>query len=613
MGGEVILGMPLGMGKPNPLANALYHRAAQDPDVSLTILTALSLARPHASTELQDRLLKPFVERVYGDYEELEYLRATRAGTLPDNIIVHEFFVAPASELNNTYTQQHYLNSNYTHVPRDMHNRKVNVIAQVVASREHDGHREISLSCNPEVILDLLPGIQERKAAGEQILVVGQVHSKLPFMVNSAIVDHEDIDILVEDPVYDSTLMNTPNMPVGMTEHFVGLAASALIKDGGTLQVGIGALGDAVASSVLLRHQDNASYRKLLQQCGYTVDHFPALKESGDLGSFKKGLYGCSEMVTYGLFSLFQAGVLTRTVQNPDGQQVCIHGGFYLGPNALYEGLRELSPKMLASIDMTNISFVNSLYGDEARKREDRIHARFINTAFSVTLLGAAIADQLEDGRMLSGVGGQYNFVAQAHELEGARSVLLVRATRMRDGEVSSNIVWNYGHTTIPRHLRDIVVTEYGVADLRSKTDAEIIEAMLAICDSRFQHELMEQAKEVGKLPPHYEIPEQYTNNYPARLQAIYREHHGQGRLVEFPLGSDFTYVEETLLKALEWLKAQIKPSGMMELVAASFIDDETQRHFAAHLERMGYSQADSVKDKLYRQLLLIALSKTAE
>lgn len=612
-GGKVILGMPLGMGKPNPLANALFCKASENPELSLTILTALSLSRPASSGDLQERLLKPFVERVYADYEELEYLHAARRGTLPDNIIVHEFFVAPASELNNSYTQQNYLNSNYTHVARDMHNRGVNVIAQVVATRETAGEKEISLSCNPEVILDLLPGIQKRKESGEVVLVVGQVHSELPFMGNSAIIPQNKVDILINDPHYSTALMSTPNMPVGMTEHFIGLAASALVKDGGTLQIGIGALGDAVAASVLLRHEDNASYRKLLQQCGYTPERYAVLGESSDLQTFEKGLYGCSEMFTYGLFRMFKAGIIKRKVENPNGSQVCIHGGFYLGPNAFYEGLRNLSAEELASIDMTNISFVNSLYGHESLKRQHRVDARFINTAFSVTLMGAAVADQLEDGRMLSGVGGQYNFVAQAQELEGARSILLVRATRSKDGDVSSNILWNYGHTTIPRHLRDIVVTEYGVADLRSKTDSEIIAAMLSICDSRFQEELMEKAKDVGKLSADYEIPAQFTNNLPERLENVYLEHHPEGRLSEFPLGSDFTYVEEMLLKALEWLKAHIKPSGMVELAAASFIDDETEQHFAPHLERMGYDETDSVKDKLYRQLLLIALSKTAD
>ena len=106
LGGQIVLGMPLGMGKPNPLANVLYQRACADISISLTILTALSLTRPHGSSQYEKRFLEPFVERVFGDYEELEYLHAARRGLLPANIDVFEFFVQPASELGNAYTQQ---------------------------------------------------------------------------------------------------------------------------------------------------------------------------------------------------------------------------------------------------------------------------------------------------------------------------------------------------------------------------------------------------------------------------------------------------------------------------------------------------------------------------
>jgi acyl-CoA hydrolase len=608
--GKIVLGLPLGMGKPNPLVNSLYRKAVQDPAISLTILTALSLTRPHVSGDLQERFLLPFIERVYGDYEELDYLQGARTGALPENVTVHEFFVQPASELGNPYTQQNYLNSNYTHVARDMNNRGVNVVAQTIARRKHEGVDELSLSCNPEVILDALPALMCRRESGETILVVGQIHPDMPFMENTAIAPAGMFDIVIDDPAYTSRLINTPNMPVGMTEHFIGLAASALIKDGGTLQIGIGALGDAVACATLLRHQDNVCYQQLLNECGYTIQRFPALKETGTSGPFLDGLYGCSEMFTYGLFRLFKAGVIKRTVEDEKGRSICMHGGFFLGPNAFYEGLRNMTPQEHSMIDMTHISFVNSLYGQEELKRKHRLDARFINTAFTVTLLGAGVADQLEDGRILSGVGGQYNFVAQAHELEGARSILLVRAARMKDGKASSNILWNYGHTTIPRHLRDIVVTEYGVADLRSKTDAETIAAMLNICDSRFQEELMARAKAEGKLPADYQIPAAYQQNMPERLQAMYKKYHSEGRFSEFPLGSDFTYMEEMLMAALSWLKSHVKPSAMAELAKASIIDEQTVLHYTPHLERMGLDTASSIKEKLYRQLLLIALCK---
>ena len=136
---------------------------------------------------------------------------------------------------------------------------------------------------------------------------------------------------------------------------------------------------------------------------------------------------------------------------------------------------------------MRGISFVNELYGHEWElKCAQRRYARFVNTTMMVTGLGAAVSDALEDGRVVSGVGGQYNFVAMAHALPEARSILCLRSTRTANGKTSSNVVWNYGHTTVPRHLRDIVVTEYGIADLRGRTDREIVEALVGIMDARF-------------------------------------------------------------------------------------------------------------------------------
>lgn len=166
-----------------------------------------------------------------------------------------------------------------------------------------------------------------------------------------------------------------------------------------------------------------------------------------------------------------------------------------------------------AQFVMTRISFINELYGQEALKRRQRRDARFINTAFGMTLLGAGVADQLEDGRVLSGVGGQYNFVAQGHALEGGRSILLLRSWREAGGEVTSNLFWTYGHCTIPRHLRDIVVTEYGIADLRGQTDSEVIARLLAVSDSRFQPGLIKQAKDAGKLADDFQLEARFTDN----------------------------------------------------------------------------------------------------
>ena len=83
VGQRLVVGTPLGIGKPNHLVNALYRRVAGDPSLHLTLMTALSLERPLGKGELEQRFLKPFADRVFGDYPELDYMRALHANTLP--------------------------------------------------------------------------------------------------------------------------------------------------------------------------------------------------------------------------------------------------------------------------------------------------------------------------------------------------------------------------------------------------------------------------------------------------------------------------------------------------------------------------------------------------
>src|ERR1700719_4995602 len=109
VGPDIVLALPLGIGKPNPLANEFYRRALRDPTIDLTILTALSLLKPVARSALEARLLTPLAARVFGTYVEPEYARAMLSDTLPPNIRIIEFFLAPGAFLNSRHAQRHYL------------------------------------------------------------------------------------------------------------------------------------------------------------------------------------------------------------------------------------------------------------------------------------------------------------------------------------------------------------------------------------------------------------------------------------------------------------------------------------------------------------------------
>jgi acyl-CoA hydrolase len=599
---HIHMGLPLGLGKPNAFVNALYARVRDLPERRLTIYTALSLGRPPLGDGLQRRFLEPFVERVFADYEELSYLTDLRSDSLPPNIHVEQFFMQPGSLLHSASAQQDYVSSNYSHAARDINAKGLNLVAQLVASTsEKPVH--LSLACNPDITLDLLPMIAKRRAAGETILMLGQVHAELPYMPGDAELPVDAFDLLI-DEAEQRRLFSTPNMPVSNQDHCIGLHASTLVRDGGTLQIGIGAMGDAVASALLARHRDNAGYRAVLD--GLDIGPWQALiAQEGGLDTFDQGLYGCSEMFVNGLLALAEAGVLRRPV---DEQGTLLHGGFFLGPQSFYQRLRGMPLEQRARFAMTRISFINELYGQEALKRRQRRDARFVNTVFGMTLLGAAVADQLEDGRVLSGVGGQYNFVAQGHALDGGRSILLLRSWREAGGEITSNLLWSYGHCTIPRHLRDIVVTEYGIADLRGQTDSEVIARLLAVSDSRFQQGLIEQAKSAGKLARDFQLDARFADNTPQRLAAVTAEH--APLFPEYPLGTDFTVEEQDLLRALNWLKSKFKLSEVLALGKAT-LDAPGPEGYEGHLARMGLGQPQGLKEEIYQRLLLAGLAAT--
>jgi hypothetical protein len=113
VGKTVVLGLPLGIGKANHVANALYARAVADPSIKLRIFTALTLEKPHPRQDLERRFMAPVAERLFAGYPELEYGSAQRAGRLPANIEVNEFFFLAGSRLHSPSAQQSYVSANY--------------------------------------------------------------------------------------------------------------------------------------------------------------------------------------------------------------------------------------------------------------------------------------------------------------------------------------------------------------------------------------------------------------------------------------------------------------------------------------------------------------------
>jgi hypothetical protein len=599
VGTDLVVGLPLGLGKANHIVNALYARAVADRAISLTFYSALTLEKPKPKNLVQWRFIAPVIDRLFGGYPDLVYADALRAGALPPNIRVIEFFFLAGKWLHVPFAQQHYISANYTHASSYILARGLNVVTQLVAKRVVDGVTRYSLSCNTDTTLDILRARGEGRASFK---LVGQVNSELPFMPGAGDLPGGQFSAVLDGPATDFPLFAPPSEPIADSQYAMGLHAAGLVRDGGSLQIGIGQTGDALAQGLIVRHRDNAQFHGIMKRLSGGGERLSALQT----GSFENGLYGVSEMLTEAFVGLIEAGILKREV---DG--VVLHGAFFLGPKSFYRALREMAPEAIARIQMMPVSFTNELYGEEDAKRRARVDARFINNAMMATLMGAAISDGLENGQVVSGVGGQYNFVAQAFALAGARSILTVEATRQAGARPQSNIRWNYGHETIPRHLRDIVVTEYGVADLRGNSDADVIAAMLAVADSRFQAELARQAKDAGKLPKDFQIPAAHRENFPERIASALKPARDAGLLPSFPFGSDFTDAEQRLIPALQILQdTQHAPQRLPGLLWQGFARTPDVADSEC-LARLGLDRPATWSERAWRALVSAALARS--
>lgn len=697
LGSDITIGTPLGIGKANHILNELVERAVENPEIDLEIWTALSLTSPTASSELEARLLEPLADRLFGSYPGLTYDRLVQRGDLPDNVEVHEFYFQPGKYMSNPEAQQHYHSVNYTHAVRTFLDAEPNLILQLLGKGDVDGRVHYNLGANTDTTNDLIDAVPALRESGDRdVLVVGQVNRNMPFMYGEAPIATDQFDVVLDHESYDFPLFGPPKESVSLVDHAIGLRVSTLIRDGGTLQIGIGSLGDSIASALRLRHQDNETYREIVDSLSVLEDSPDLVDEYGGLDRFERGLYGATEMLVEGFLHLFESGVVSREVYDDeyiqrlanqgyatdgidagalvrlaerdaiswdldesdveylrawgllrndvayedgsldvDGRSVpadlsddaaldeiadvalgesltggaVLDGAFFVGSSDFYERLREMPPEHRAKLRMRSVLHTNALYGEERLKRLQRTDARFVNAGMKATVTGGVVSDGTEDGRVVSGVGGQFNFVEQGQELDDGRSILMIRATRGDGDDVESNVVWNYGHITIPRHMRDVVVTEYGVADLRGKSDAEVIGEMIQIADSRFQEKLVERAKSAGKLPEDWTVPEQYRDNYPETIEARLEPYRNDG-LPRFPFGTELTDVELALADALEGLQSTVENRdlgsvSLGDVLAALRVPPEA----TPYLQRMDLDDPSTKQEQRLRRIVAFALA----
>ncbi len=280
------------------------------------------------------------------------------------------------------------------------------------------------------------------QAAESAKYVVAEVNPRMPRTLGSSM-HVSKVDAIVE---VERALPEIPLPKIGPVEEKIGEHIASLVPDGGTLQLGIGAIPDAV------------------------------LKFLGD----KKDLGIHTEMFSDGVLDLYEQGVITNARKTLHPHQFV--ATFLIGTQRLYDFVDQNPAVLMRPVDYTNHPAIAC--------REDRLIS--INSAIQVDLRGQVCADMI-GGKQYSAVGGQVDFVRAASMSAGGKSILAFPSTT-RDKSISRIVAQldEGACVTTSRYDVQYVVTEYGIADLRCRTNRQRREALLAIAHPKFRQALEE-------------------------------------------------------------------------------------------------------------------------
>lgn len=329
-----------------------------------------------------------------------------------------------------------FIPTGFQQVPRLLREAGVDTLVCTVSPMDEDGC--FSFGTNT----DYNKPVSEH--AGRIIL---EVNPAMPRVFGDCTIHVSRVTAVVEA---HTPMLELPVAQAAPNDIAIGALIAEMIEDGSTLQMGIGALPNAVCA---------------------------ALHDRRDLGLH-------TEMLTPGLVQLVQAGVITNARKT-------LHPGkgvfsFCMGTRATYDYLDGNRDFEAWPVDYVNDPAVIA--------RNDRMVS--VNATLQVDLTGACCSEHL-NGRQFTASGGQLDFVRGAYASAGGRSIIACHSTAAK-GTVSRIVARLDGPVTVPRNDVHIIVTEHGRADLKGKSDAERARALIAIADPQFRDALERAAQETG-------------------------------------------------------------------------------------------------------------------
>ena len=277
-------------------------------------------------------------------------------------------------------------------------------------------------------------------------IVIAQINPHMPFSYGDPVIHMSRIDAAVE---VDDPLVEVPTPEPGAAETAIGEAVAALIPDGGTLQIGVGGIPNAVIRALR--------------------------------GHKHLGLH--TEAMTDGVLPLIESGVIDNSLKkvHPGKSVACLA----LGSRRLYDLMDYNKDMIFKDVAYTNDPFIIA--------QNPRVCA--INSCLEIDLTGQICADSIGT-RIFSGVGGQHDFVYGASRSDGGLSVMAMTSTTSKGlGKIKPVLTPGAGVVTT-RFQANYIVTEHGAVNLLGKSLAERARLMISIANPADREELEKAARE---------------------------------------------------------------------------------------------------------------------
>lgn len=349
-------------------------------------------------------------------------------------------FYAPGPRKAHEQHRNSYLPSSLSETAHSVVSGNYRPTVFLATATPPDEHGFVRCSCSQ---------VQEQECLAAADLVIFEINPQVPVVNGTQQVPISKIDYIVE---VDYPPVTIGMMPITDVEKKIGENVASLVRDGDTIQLGIGGIPNAVGD---------------------------ALMDKKDLGIH-------TEMITGVMGKLMDAGVVTNERKNFNPGKTI--GAFAWGDEQLYRCLHNNPMVEIRPCHYVNDPFIIA--------QNDNMVS--INTCLQMDLTGQACSESIGP-RQFSGTGGAFDFAYGAFRSKGGRGILAFASTAKKGTVSKIQPVLSLGaQVSISRNVVDYVVTEYGIAKLRDRTVGERVEALIAIAHPDFRQELKKQAEEYG-------------------------------------------------------------------------------------------------------------------